>query len=99
MSKGLNTKFNKKKYYSETIAEKLNELKILCNNEKLPFFFACAVENTDRKTTYEYDFIGTNPNEIYLKDDKIVDFINVVNGFDVIPPRKIVDIDYDIDMD
>ena len=91
------TKFNKKNYYNDKIKAKLDELKVLCNNEKLPFFFAVAVNSTEKKTEYEYEFIGTNPNEIYLKDDKIVDFVNVVNGFDVVPPKKIIDIDYDVD--
>lgn len=98
MAKTNITKFNKKAYYAEKILPKINELKVLCNNEKLPFFCAVAVNNDEKKTGYEYEFIGTNPNEIYLKDDKIVDFVNVVNGFDVLPPKKIVDIDYDVDM-
>ena len=60
------TKFNKKNYYNDKIKAKLDELKVLCNNEKLPFFFAVAVNSTEKKTEYEYEFIGTNPNEIYL---------------------------------
>ena len=99
MSKEQITKFNKKNYYNEKILPKINELKLLCNNERIPFIIAVPVNSTEKKTEYEYEFIGTNPNEIYLRDDKIVDFINVVNGFDVVPPKKIVDIDYDIDMD
>ena len=97
MAKEQITKFNNKSYYNEKVLPLINELKIVCNNEKLPFFCAVAVASSEKKTDYEYEFIGTNPNEIHLKDDKIVDFVNVVNGFDVVPPKKIVDIDYDIE--
>ncbi len=97
MSKDTVTKFNKKNYYNEKILPKINELKVLCNNERLPFFFAVPVNSTEKKTDYEYEFIGTVPNEIILRDDKIIKFINVVNGMDVVLPKTIVDIDYDVD--
>lgn len=91
------TKFKKKDYYKNVIEPKILELKKICNDEKIPMFVAVAVSNNEKKTEYEYDFIGTNSNEIFLKDDKITDFFNVVLGFDVVPPKKIVNIDYDIE--
>lgn len=89
------TKYNKKKTYMNEIYDKVNELKLLCNEEKIPMFFACAVESTDKKTVYETEYVGSKSNGIELKDDKICDFINVVNGFETIPPKKIIEIDYD----
>ena len=89
------TKFNAKRTYEEKIAEKVNELKLLCNEEKIPMFFACAASSTEKRTEYVYEYIGTVPNEINLKNDKIADFVNVVNGFETVPPREIVEINFE----
>lgn len=88
------TKFNKKKIYEEQIFDKINELKLLCNSEKIPMFFACAIESNDKKTIYETEYVGSKSNEIELKDDKITNLINVMNGFETIPSQKIIEIDY-----
>ena len=89
------TKFNQKKYFENEIYNKVNELKLLCNAAKIPMFFACATVSTDKKTTYETEYVGTESNDIHLKDDKITEFINVVNGFETIPPRNIVEIEFE----
>lgn len=89
------TKYNKRKVYEQEIFNKVNELKLLCNQEKIPMFFACAVESTDKKTVYETEYVGSKSNDIELKDDKICGFINVVNGFETIPPKKIIEIEYE----
>ena len=91
------TKYNKKTVYENVIYDKINELKILCNQEKIPMFFACAIANTDKKTTYETEFISATSNNINLKDDKITDFINVVNGFSTVPPHTDIEIDFDVE--
>ena len=84
------TKYNKRKVYEQEIFNKVNELKLLCNQEKIPMFFACAVESTDKKTVYETEYVGSKSNDIELKDDKICGFINVVNGLETIQPKKII---------
>lgn len=88
------TKYNKRKVYENEIFNKITELKLLCNAEKIPMFFAVAIESTDKKTVYETEYVGAKSNEIELKDDKITDFINVVNGFETVPPKSIIEIDY-----
>ena len=93
------TKYNKVSIYQEQIYDKVNELKLLCNEARIPMFFACAVANTDKKTTYETEFISAESNNIHLKDDKITDFINVVNGFTTSPPHEAFEIDMDMDLD
>lgn len=89
------TKYNKKKVYENEIFDKINELKLLCNKEKIPMFFACAIESTDKKTTYVTEYVGSKSNGIELKEDKITGFINVVNGFETVPPKNIIEIDYE----
>jgi hypothetical protein len=89
-----NTKFDQTEFYKQEIYDKINEIKLLCNREKIPMFFACAVKNDNKNTVYETEFIGTGSNEIGLKDDKITDFINVVNGFSTTPPKAKMEIEY-----
>lgn len=89
------TKYNKKNTYEQEIYNKVNELKLLCNQEKIPMFFACAISSTEKKTVYETEYISAASNDIILKDDKIADFINVVNGFDTVPPKEIIEIEYE----
>lgn len=93
---GLYTKYNKKEDYLSTIVPLINEIRKLCNDEKIPFFFACPIESTEKRTIYEYDLIGTNPNNIFLYDDKIIDFTNVANGFEVVDRKSVEDIDMDL---
>lgn len=89
------TKYDQSEFYTQQIYDKINEIKLLCNREKIPMFFACATKNDGKGTVYETEFIGTGSNEITLKDDKITDFINVVNGFNTIPPKSKMEIDFE----
>ena len=52
MAKEQITKFNQKNYYNEKILPKINELKLLCNDEKLPFFIAIPVNSTEKSREY-----------------------------------------------
>jgi hypothetical protein len=89
------TKYDKTEIFNSTINNKIQELIQLCNAEQLPIFVSVAVANNAEKTEYVNDMFASATNDIFLKNDKFPDFVNVMNGFRTIPPQKIVIIDCD----
>lgn len=91
------TEFNKTESYKNTILPLLEQIEQLCKMEKLPFFFTIAIANDKKGTKYESTALTPVPMELMLAEDKIVKHINVVNGFDTIPPEMIPELEFDID--
>lgn len=89
------TQYDKKDIFNSTINSKIQELIQLCNAEQLPIFISVAVANNSEETEYCNDMFASATNDIFLKDDKFPDFVNVMNGFRTVPPSKIVVIDCD----
>ena len=89
------TEFDKTDVFNSTINEKVQELIQLCNAEQMPIFVSIAVANNASGTEYRNDMFASATNDIFLKDDKFPDFVNVMNGFRTVPPSKIVVIDVD----
>ena len=48
-------------------------------------FVSVCVKNTDKETLYKNEMVSAVSSGIKLKDDKIVKFVNVLNGFDTVP--------------
>jgi len=91
----VNTKFDKRKIYEDEIAEVVMELKLLCNKYKLPMFVSVCVKN-GKETEYVSDMVGSASNDIFLQDDKIPKYVNILNGFDTVPPNEILEIEMDL---
>lgn len=72
-------------FYNSEIKPKLIEIKKLCKLYKLPFFFASAPLNNEKKTKYEYESNLTGSNRIVLKDDKFETFLGVIVGLPMVP--------------
>ncbi len=89
------TKYDKTDVFDSTINDKIQELIQLCNAEQVPIFVSVAVANDENHTEYRNDMFASATNDIFLKEDKFPDFVNVINGFRTVPPSKIVVIDVD----
>ena len=90
------TEFDKRDIYEKMIKDKVYELKLLCNRERIPMFFSACVENSKKGSTYESEIVGSCSNGIELKKDLIPKYINVYNGFDTVPHDEVLELEMDI---
>ena len=91
----MNTEFDKTKDFNILIKPKILELIQLCNKERIPIFVSACVKNDEKESTYVSDMFAAKSNDINLHDDKLIDFVNVTNGFVTIPKSQSLEIDYD----
>ena len=75
------TEYNLSSVYDSELAEKIAEIRTICTMKNIPFFFAFAVKNNAKGTTYETDLLSAGAQSIELTDDKFPDLVNVMNGF------------------
>lgn len=76
--------YSKKSVYNNLINPKVKEIEDVCNQEKIPYFMTFATENEIKKTQYTTVTSGVDLNNP-LSEDKITNYINVMNGFTTIP--------------
>ena len=88
-----NMEFKKSDVYSKDIFELVHELKVLCKQENIPFFFAACVENNDHASKYELEMLSAALCDTKLTDDWISKFVAITRGFNAVPGEKPVEID------
>lgn len=93
MSEKKYTNYDKKEIFDSTINNRIQELIQLCNAEQIPIFISAAVANNAEGTEYRNEMFSSESNDIFLKDDKFPDFVNIMSGFRTVPPSKIVVMD------
>lgn len=89
------TEFNKEEEYGKEIEAKIQELKLICNDAKIPMFVTVCMNSSNEETVYKSDVVGSKVNNIILKDDLIADLINVMNGFRTVPPHSSFEMEMD----
>lgn len=72
--------YDASKEYRDKIQPLVEEIKKICTIDNIPFFFSCAVKNSDKGTDYENDGVLTGGFGISLYDDKFPQFLGVMNG-------------------
>lgn len=87
------TEFNKEDLYNKELLEKVYELKLLCNQYRMPMFISICVENDSKGTKYISEMVGSYSNDVKLKNDLIPKYVNVLNGFDTVPKQEILEIE------
>lgn len=87
------TEYNKENIYNKEILEKVYELKLLCNKHRLPMFVSVCVKNDNNESKYVSEMVGSQSNNVILKNDLIPKFVNVLNGFDTIPKQEILEVE------
>ena len=87
--------FDKKEEY-KNLQEKLHELKMLCKQENIPFFFAACIENSKSDSTYELEMLSPEICETRLSKDWISKFVDITLGFDAVPPVTPIEMDADM---
>lgn len=79
-----------RKIIKEKIAKPLKEIMNVCRENEIPVFFAVAVTDDGEKTEYLSEILSPAVAEKELTDDKITKMLNVMNGFDTLPPRETI---------
>lgn len=79
--------FDKTEEFDNEVLDLMVKLRIACNRNKIPMFISVCVKNDEAGSTYKNEMVGTTSAGLKLTDDKIVKFVNVLNGFDTIPHR------------
>ena len=84
-----------RKIYEEQIAPHVREIRKICGIEKIPCFMLFELDDNasvdkDNLLTFEYEVEAISPGFLGVKatNDKVTQMINVMNGFDVVPPRE-----------
>ena len=89
------TCFDKTGEYESEIIDLITQLRIACNRNKIPMFISVCIKNNEHGSLYKKEMVGAASSGINLKDDKLVGFVNVLNGFNTVPKREEMEIDFD----
>ena len=81
------TPIDKESIFEEEIRPLFKEAMKKCAENGIPAFYACAAINNTEKTVYLTDMVSAVTNDIVLKDDKLIDFANVLNDFYTVPTK------------
>ena len=93
------SEYDKSEFYEQEIAPLVHEIRCLCNEKKIPYFFSFGVKPNENG---KYDIPGGMISSVLLpetlgvptKDPKFARMINVLNGFQtVIENHSDVDVD------
>ena len=83
------TIFDKEEVFKTQVQPLIDELMIVCNRHEIPLFVGSCYKNDYDGTKYKLELISPTANNIYLADNKFVDWVNVYNGFTtVLKPRN-----------
>lgn len=75
------------------LERKVKELDNFCASNKIPFFAAFAVENTETETKYVNAIRTGTPLGRGLAQDKLISYEKVYRGYSVISPERLPDIE------
>lgn len=78
---GVGDEFNLREVYEKEIKEKIEELELVCNRNKIPMFVCVALSDSKAETEYATKVLQPLLYNYELHDDKFVDLINVMSGF------------------
>lgn len=91
------TCFDKTDVYKDEIQDLVAKLIIACNRNKVPVFVSVCVKNDENGTTYKNEMVSAASSDIHLKDDMLVRFVNVLNGFITVPTKDEVEVEFETD--
>lgn len=77
------------------LQDAINRVMYICQINKIPAFVSVAIENSNEGTDYHNEVYSSASNYVNLKDDRIRKYMLIANGYEVVPPREVVDFDID----
>lgn len=88
-------RFDKTQEYNDEILDLVVKLRIACNRNKIPMFVSICTKNDEKGTVYKNEMVSAASSGIKLKDDKLVEFVKILNGFKAVPNVDDFDIEFD----
>lgn len=89
------TEFDASEIYEKEILDLITKLRIVCNRNKVPMFVSVCIQNNKNESVYKNEMVGAASSGITLKDDKLVKYVNVLNGFDTVPKKETDEFEFD----
>ena len=89
------TEFNREECFEENIQQTVEELVLKLKHYNLPFGLVVAVKNSKKATKYITELNGAVPMGLRLTDDKFPEIINVMRGFQTVPPAEMTEMEMD----
>ena len=88
-------KYDQSEVYKHSVLPIIKELERVCYQNGIPVFTACAVTETGKETFYQHSLMGPTNLNMQLSDDKLAEFIRVIQGYRVIAPDDFAEIQFD----
>lgn len=88
-----NVKFDATQVYRNEIQPLINKIEKICYENRIPMFAAFATKEIGRKTEYTHVYLSPIYVQNELKDDRLREFIRVIQGYRVVAPGFVEDID------
>lgn len=89
------TVFDKTDIYENEVLPIVEHLRMVCSKNEIPMFLTIAVKNDDNGTVYKNEMISAVSAGIHLKNEHLVNHVNVMNGFDTVPKKEFDTFDID----
>lgn len=86
---------SKKKEYTSLVEPKIEEIVRICNENKIPFFMTFMVNDKGNSVEdFKTKTLSTSVLDVNTNDETFAKLINVMNGFETIPPQDTIEIEY-----
>lgn len=79
------------KVYEEKLLPLINQIRIICNDNKIPMFMSYALTTDENEIIYKNDIIDSDFVGVTLVDDKIKEHMKIMAGFQTIYPTSEVE--------
>lgn len=93
-----NMSFDKRKIYDEKIAPLVHELYVLCDKEKIPFFFEACVadpsvtEKLQQEWIYRAQMLSPAELDMQISNDYITSCLKIYNGYTPVLHPDVMDV-------
>jgi|GEM_PF-4925893 len=87
------TPYDHTEIFREELELKLAEIRKLCEEHSIPFFWEFAIRNTLSETVYVRDALTPRPMRYTLKTNTVLQHILVANGYRALAPEDIDEIE------
>lgn len=85
--------FDVTQVYRNEIQPLINKIEKICYENRIPMFAAFATKESGRKTEYTHVYLSPTYVQNELKDDRLREFVRVIQGYRVVAPSFVEDID------
>lgn len=80
--------FDTSTLYKEFIQPLLKQIECICSHNHIPMFAAFAIKENEDGTEYKYTYLSPTSVSNELKDDRLSDFVRVMQGYQVVSPDR-----------